>query len=106
MAMKEYLDGKEATKALQNTTDQAFGYLQMLVAHMYYCGKQPGEIKGFLDLMTARAYDWLHFRVEQSGHGIAEASDALLHNDLATYDKIIDDFDYALENLPEKDFEK
>ncbi len=97
MAEKEYLNGEEATEDLQNTTDQAFGALQMLVAHMYYCGKQPGEIKGFLDLMTSKAYDWLHDTVEQSGHGIAEASEALINNDLKAYDKIIDDFDAAVE---------
>ncbi len=97
MAYKEYLDGKEATKALQASSDEAFGDMQILAGHMYYVGKTPEEIRSYLNLIGEKAYEWLHNKVEQSGHGISEASDALIHNDMETYDKIIDDFDYAVE---------
>lgn len=102
---RQNVKGKEAKQILGEQCAIAYSCMQIVASNMFMCGESPAEIRAYLTKVADEAYNWLHFKVEQSGHGIGEMNEAMINKDDEKYKKIAYDFDYALENFADYDIE-
>ena len=102
---RENVRGKEAKEIMVEQCAHAYSCLQVVASNMFMCGESPAEIRAYLTKLADETYDWLHFKVEQSGHGISEINEAMINHDNEKYKKVAYDFDYALEHFDDYEIE-